>query len=372
MIHLYNKCYLELDNKIDIDLNRYVISKAHGHEVWEKIKDIQRGTLFGYQDSAGSKDIVSIMMSMYFTVLNKDDKLVYYVDLETFPKFLASWYKFLLPNLELEEAANLYKAIVLYHNVYHRYVYQEQNSVEELVLDYDPAVFIKEFESLEDVKYNDQERYFRELIIGNTSFEFKIASFLYNESLSVELSDITRVLLTKEVENALIELREIFYSLFLRPEFSTKIGLSKTYDLTNANEVYQDGSKYVDLLFNSRIWKTSALSLASTNSTTVDVASLTEEDGQAFKDFITDIGILTSYDSDSIIQDSLYLTDYLRNIKEGFTIEEMRDFIVKEYKKVNSASIFNSTALPSVNSYLLDRILKNTDNLEVLKKYSLS
>lgn len=371
MIHLYNKCYLELDNKIDIDRNRYVISKENGQGLWEKIKDIQRGTLYGCQDSVESKDIMSIVSSLYFTVKNKEDKLIYYVDLETFPKFLAAWYKFLLPNLDSKEAVNLYKAIVLYHNVYHRFVHQEQNSVEELILDYDADAFIKEFESLENIQYNDQEIYLRQLVVKDASFEFKIASFLYNESLSLELSDITRVLLIKEVENAFIEIREIFYSLFLRPEFSKRIGLNKTYDITNANEIHKDGSKYIELLFSDRIWKTSALSLASSNATTVNVFHLTDSDGQSFKSFIEDIGVLTSYDSDSIIQDGLYLTEYLANIKDGFTPEEMKEFIVKEYKKINSASIFNSTALPSVNSYLLDHILKNMDNTEVLKKYSL-
>jgi hypothetical protein len=371
MIHLFSKCYLELDNKIDINTDRYVISKENGSDVWEKIKDIQRGTLYGYQYSIDSSAISSTLSSIYFTLKNKDDKIVYYVDEESFPKFLAGWYKFLLPNLDESEASNLYKAIVLYHNVYHRFVFQEQSSVEELILSSDPSVFLEEFKSLKDVQYTDHEKYFRELILPSASFEFKIASFLKDGSMSKELSDITQVLLTKEVENALIEVREVFYSLFLRPEFSTKIGLNKTYNLSNAFDVYKDGSKYTELLFNNRIWKTTALSLASSSSSTVSVADLTEADGQEFRDFINDIGLLTSYDSDSIIQDGLYLTEYLSNIKGGFTSEEMKDFIVHEYKKVNSASIFNSTALPSVNSYLLDHILKNMENAEVLKKYSL-
>ena len=371
MIHLFGKCYLELDNKIDINTDRYVISKENGSDVWEKIKDVQRGTLYGYQDSIKSNAISSTLSSVYFSVKNKDDKIVYYVDEESFPKFLAGWYKFLLPNLDETEAGNLYKAIVLYHNVYHRFVFQEQNSVDELSLSSDASVFLDEFKSLKDIQYTDHEKYFRELIIPNASFEFKIASFLKDGSMRKELSDITQILLTKEVENSLIEVREIFYSLFLRSEFSTKIGLNKTYNLSNAFDIYKDGSKYTELLFNNRIWKTTALSLASSSSSTVSVGNLTESDAQGFHDFITDIGILSNYDSDSVIQGGLYLTEYLNNVKNGFTSEEMKDFIVKEYEKVNSASIFNSPALSSVNSYLLDHILNNMQNFEILKKYSL-
>lgn len=370
MIHLYNKCYLELDNKIDINVDRYVISKENGSDVWEKIKDIQRGTLYGYQDSIGANAVSSTLASIYFSVKNKDDKIVYYVDEESFPKFLAGWYRFLLPNLDETEAVNLYKAIVLYHNVYHRFIFQEQNSVEELILSSDPTAFLTEFKSLKDIQYADHEKYFREMILPSVSFEFKIASFLGEGSMSKELSDVTQILLIKEVENALIEIREIFYALFLRSEFSSKIGLNKTYNLSNAFDVYKDGSKYTELLFNNRIWKTTALSLASSHSLTVSVKDLTETDAQGFHDFISDIGILSNYDSDSVIQGGLYLTEYLNNIKNGFTPEEMKNFIVKEYRKVNSASIFNSPALSTVNSYLLDHILNNMETPEILKKYS--
>lgn len=371
MIHLFSKCYLEIDNKIDIHTDRYVISKENGSDVWENIKDIQRGILYGCQEGIESDNVVSTLASIYFTLKDKEGKIVYYVDEESFPKFLAGWYKFLLPNLDSEEASNLYKSIALYHNVYHRFVFQEQNSIEETFLSPDPSAFLKEFRSLEGISYTDHERYFREMILPNSSFEFKIASFLKDGSLVEDLSSITQVLLTKEVENILIETREIFYSLFLRPEFSKRMGLNRSYNLSNAFEVYEDGSKYTDLLFNDRIWKTRSLTLASSKSSTVNIDKITESDINSFKDFIDDLGFITLYDSNSVIQDGLYLTNYLNNIRDGFTPEEMKSFIINEYSKINSSSIFNSPALSSVNSYILDHILNNREDGEVLRKYSL-
>lgn len=371
MIHLFSKCYLALDNKIDIHRDRYVISKENGNDAWDKIKDIQRGTLYGYQESIEANSVSSVLSSIYFTIKNKEDKFIYYVDEESFPKFLAGWYKFLLPNLNEKEASNLYRAIVLYHNVYHRFVFQEQNSVKELVLSSDPTGFINEYKSLKDVKYADHEKYFRELILPNASFEFKIASFLSDGSMAEDLSRSAQVLLRKEVEGALIEAREIFYSLFLRPDFSSKIGLNKTYNLSNAFDVHKDNSKYTNLLFNDRIWNTSSLSLASSSGATVNLESVTESDGQEFVDFAHDLGFLEMYDSGSVIQDGMYLIEYLDNIKNGFTSEELKEFIVQEYQKMNSNSVFNTPSLPTVNSYLLDYILNNMNDEEVLEKYSL-
>lgn len=374
MIHLFDRFYLEVDDKIDVHLNRYIISNRVGSEVWEKVKEIQRGKLFGFQNEVNPEDVILVISSVFFNMANREDKIIFYVDHESLPKVLAAWARFLFPNIDDSEAVNFYKSYMVYYNVYNQY-YDNPWTVINLSLPIETEKFKEYFLKLKDRKLTDGERYFKELILEKMSMEFKIATFLYNERLFDNIViDLTKFM-TKEVENQLIESREGFYGLFLKSSFQERVGLNKKYTIANIEEIFTESSESVAFLFDKRIWNSDYLTTASSSGNAINIKNITSADldhMNRYWDVLWNISGLTE-DSDLTVENNLlYINDYILKIQNGFTKESLVEFLIKENQKVNSLGVLNSSIIPTVNSYILEHILSNINNQEVLKKYSLT
>lgn len=373
MIHLFDRFYLEVDDKIDIHSNRYVISNRVGSEIWEKVKEIQRGKLYGFQKDIEVEDVVLVIASTFFNVPNRSDKIVFYVDHETVPKFLAAWSRFLFPNIDENEAINFYKSYIVYYNIYNQY-YDNPWSVMNLALPLEVEKFKEYFLKVKGIKETDSVKYFKEMILEKISMEFKIATFLYNEGMFENIVNDLNKFMVKEIENQLIESREGFYSLFLKKSFQERVGLSKEYTLSNIEEIFTESSESVAFLFDKRIWKSDYLSNATSSGGNINIENITAQDLEHMEnywDVLWNLKGLTE-DSDFTVQNNLlYIKDYILNVQNGFTKESLKEFLMKEYQKINALSVLNSSLIPTVNSYILDHILTNSNNQEILKKYSL-
>lgn len=114
MLHLFNKVYLEFDNKINVDLDRVVISQQFGIQMSSEYEKYTYGQLIRH-----SKTLEELNDEIVFDDLilelkghgeRTNKKIVIYCDKQNYLKFIASWMKLMMPNLDLDtfkDIANL-------------------------------------------------------------------------------------------------------------------------------------------------------------------------------------------------------------------------------------------------------------------------
>lgn len=106
MLHLFNKVYLEFDNKINVGIDRVVISEQYGIPMSSEFEKYTYGKLIRYTKSI--KDLSSkitfddfiLELKEHNTRSNK--KLIVYCDRTNYIRFMASWFKLMMPNLDYE------------------------------------------------------------------------------------------------------------------------------------------------------------------------------------------------------------------------------------------------------------------------------
>lgn len=111
MLHLFNKVYLEFDDKIEINFDRVVISERYGISMYKELDKIAYGELIAY--GLSYEDVISNDFSGFIATLKdfgntSKKKIIIYCDKNAYKKFIAQWFKSILPNLDF----NSFKKIV--------------------------------------------------------------------------------------------------------------------------------------------------------------------------------------------------------------------------------------------------------------------
>jgi hypothetical protein len=106
MLHLFNKVYVEFDNKINIDLDRVVISEQYGLPMATEYEKFTYGRLIRYAKSLNELN-ESIVFDEFILELKghserTNKKIMVYCDKENYLKFIASWMKLMMPTLDLD------------------------------------------------------------------------------------------------------------------------------------------------------------------------------------------------------------------------------------------------------------------------------
>ena len=104
MLHLFNKVYLEFDDKIDVNLDRVVISNRYGIPMSQNIEKISYGKVIHF-----SKNLNELNSTISFENLitelklhgdSSGKKIMIYCDKQNYIRFMATWFKLVLPNLD--------------------------------------------------------------------------------------------------------------------------------------------------------------------------------------------------------------------------------------------------------------------------------
>ena len=69
MLHLFNKVYLDFDSKIEINLDRVVISEQNGYPIYQALGLVAQGELFAFEKSLDSiaPDFIAFLISSSIT-----------------------------------------------------------------------------------------------------------------------------------------------------------------------------------------------------------------------------------------------------------------------------------------------------------------
>jgi hypothetical protein len=106
MLHLFNKVYVEFDNKINVNIDRVVISEQYGIPMSNEFEKYTYGQLVRFAknlqelNSAITFDEFILELKSHSERTNK--KLIVYCDRTNYIRFMASWFKLMMPALDYE------------------------------------------------------------------------------------------------------------------------------------------------------------------------------------------------------------------------------------------------------------------------------
>lgn len=106
MLHLFNKVYLEFDDKVDIDYDRIVISEEYGIQMSIDMDKLAYGELMAYgktYEDVVKESFVGFISSIKDHAARTGKKVIIYCDREAYKKFMAQWFAVILPELTEQE-----------------------------------------------------------------------------------------------------------------------------------------------------------------------------------------------------------------------------------------------------------------------------
>jgi hypothetical protein len=121
MLHLFNKVYLEFDDKIEINFDRVVISEKYGIQMLQLLDQVAYGKLITFgksYDEVIDGDFYKFIESVRDFGIESNKKIIIYCDKSSYKKFTAQWFKSTLPNLNFDA----FKTIVD-HTIYNQRIY---------------------------------------------------------------------------------------------------------------------------------------------------------------------------------------------------------------------------------------------------------
>lgn len=372
MIHLFKKVYLTTDRFIDIHADRIVVSKTAGFVVSSDI--ISHGTLvangISLFDIIGPGKKYSSMLDMLVQIndmVNQTNgKFYIFADEDALSTILHSWYKLILPNAENTSISQLVNSAVFRINVFYLNTFSSSQGTNvlttPLTIPEPDASFYVTGDLPPDVK-------------SNASVEFLLASYLTNGSMKESLKQSLSVLIKKDLEKYLLELKEIFFVHLMTPKFVALLDLPVTPSLDNLEEVLTWNSKFVEVFTSQRLWNTPYMTMPSASHANIKINALTPEDVAVLKEFTTKAGSVWSEElSYMFVKSDISKLDFLGTQNpETFTDELLNQIIDVEASYDHAAGSFFSIDLASVNHYLITAILnaRNSGNLEYIVPFSL-
>ena len=377
MIHLFKKVYVSPDKFIDLSLDRIVVSERFGVKLLSSLNETAKGLLISkgqnFDELIGQEKEYSDWES-FFKELDRiqtktSSKVMIYCDDASMMRLLSAWFKLILPNSTKTSIESLIESYIFKYNVFHKARFSTNNGNLYYDFNFDASSFSNEYDSLGTLTPGE----FITKIKSNVGIEFLLASYLKNKSYKDELKNVLKVLITKDLEKYLYELKEIFFVHILTNRFTNKLNLNKTYTFDNFTEIENDGSKFVELFINERIWNYKYMSHPSSSRNNINLKNITEEDKKLFKEFTTISGSTWNEEGIySFIKSDVNKLDFLQCFT-NFTDELLDKIIETESNFEHAAGSFFSIDLESVNHYLISEILeahKNKDE-KFITNYSL-
>lgn len=106
MLHLFNKVYLEFDNKINVDIDRVVISETYGIPMSSQLQQFSYGELIRFSKNLNelTSEITfdDFILELKSHSVRTNKKIIIYCDKVNYIRFMASWFKLMMPELDYD------------------------------------------------------------------------------------------------------------------------------------------------------------------------------------------------------------------------------------------------------------------------------
>lgn len=376
MLHLFKKVYVATDHIIDVSFDRVVISAEHGHDLLDSLKASQPGELLAFAKEA--KNLIGSKELPYMDTMDMFDKLgdhtdatgkrvVIYCDNKAFKVMMALWFKLIFAKPNADACVDLLESMVFKYEVFNQGRFSGNAGLGQHKIDIEG--FKKVFQNANKPTAARRKQFINENKAA-LSFEYLLATYLANGKMKKELKTVMKILLKKDLEKYLLELKETFFTHILTQRFTDTLGLDKTYDFTNYNEILKDKSEFPSLFMNKDIWKTPFMAVPSSGKN-VNFDAITAKHIKSFQKFTELAG--ATWEEETIhqhVKSDVSKLDFVKAVSTGeITDKELEHILDVESSYVHEAGSFFSIDLETVNTYFVQGLLDG--NKEFREQYAI-
>jgi hypothetical protein len=253
MLHLFNKVYLEFDNKINVDIDRVVISEQYGVPMSSEFEKYTYGQLIRFtkniEDLSSEITFDDFILELKGHSNRTNKKLIVYCDRINYIRFIASWLKLMMPTLDYKT----YKTIATLTIYRERCVSNTQLSSHN-TLDVGPIFEVFTEEDWQDGWDNKILGQISPALMGvNISYEFLLANYLAGDRNYVEpLLSTAHRFLRRFFQELFTDNRQMVLLNINNHRLQEALGYSGIADVTgNPLEHIEELKYYTD----DQIWK---------------------------------------------------------------------------------------------------------------------
>jgi hypothetical protein len=329
---------------IDISFDRVVLSEKYGIKMSEQLDKVSYGELLMYADKFANlgKSFDDFIKALNEHSSKTNKRIVIYVDNISFMELISNWLFRLFKNIDANTAWFVVDSYLKKTKKHQSWRSNHSSSQVEIYKDVNETDFKKIFNGLVVDKIDAVYSTIKEQI----SLEFLIASYKYDGSNLTPLTSSLEKLLTRTLQEILLEVKHTVYKNQYKPNFN--ISFDETF------------------FSSSTLYKSELLGKVGSASN-VDIINSSAEDVKKFKDIAKQVYLnWDKFSENSPIINKLDLFDLLR---AGLTKQEVDKVLQMEKEDTSNVRIYSSYDEELINIYLLDYILNQ--NSEQLKSYQL-
>ena len=222
MLHLFNKVYLELDDKIELNLDRAVIG-PNGVVMANDLTGLTQGELVHYSTSFPT-DFVNFITKLRAHGTSTGKKIVVYADKENYKKFIVTWFKTILPNLDETIFNKIIELTVFKERVISNTQLQTVSSLNMTQL----------WEGLGDFDFDgvtvtDEERAYIKMLNLNLSYEYLLADhFSGSTNYTSKLNTTVHMFLKRWFKELFTDNREMVLMNLNNKSFQDGLGYTQS------------------------------------------------------------------------------------------------------------------------------------------------
>jgi hypothetical protein len=397
MFHLFKKVYLDFDTKISMSQDRIICSETHGGiddliDLSKAFYGLKINSVKSIGDLVGTEKPYNTFYDFFLSIdkfSTENNTSVYiYCDKISYYKLYFMWHKIILSSPDFSNMFNCLKAH-MFRQVGILNRGRAERGVKSIGEMNDWLITEQESKDIWDSIILNQEEHtnlsnFTKQNAQHLGIEYLLASYLYDGRYSAELTKTMSVLVRKDIEKLLYELKEMILGNPFHPLILKILKVENgPYDFSNFVNIINDNSSLVQLLFRKDIWGENNISLLQPSSKgTIDFSSISDEEVAQLKAITHKFyGVLylspEKASEDELIIEKYFEVDKIDFIKllrkDVWSNEDMREILEYEIShQYDFAGSFSSLYVQSVNDYLIVHLIRNSENKEVLKPFVLN
>lgn len=364
MLHLFNKVYLEFDDKIDINYDRIVISEQHGLQMYNVIDKIAYGELMTYgktYEEVVTESFVGFISSIRDHAANSGKKVIIYCDNDAYKKFMAQWFAVILPGMTKKE----FRTIVDY-TIYNQRI--TSNTQLSSVYSTNLKSLWEGVGSIDDAwkktkAFTEHElETFKQLDI-NFSYEFLLAAYLSgDDTRKEELRKTMHMFLRRWFKELLTDNRQMVLLNLTNHKFLSTFNIG-SIDITSLDPL--SGVKGFELYADDEIWERDQNQYG-----VCKLEGLSEEKAKGIADLL--VSVYDKFEGMQIDRSVFGMLQFITAAtKETLTDEEMESIIEYVVNTPCDTCLVPRFDFQNVNFPLMQYFLSQKFNGKDLSKYRL-
>lgn len=251
MLHLFNKTYLEFDDKIELNFDRVIISNINGVNILDSLDKVVQGKLIKYGKNLDSFNFADLINEINSYGQSSNKKLVIYCDKVNYIKFATKWLKTILPNLDFESFSKLMELTIYKERIISNSQMQSVVPVKQDILWEGLGDLSSHFNS---ITISNEDRLSVKNLDLKYSYEFLLADhFSGLSNYTSSLTTIVHLFLQRWFKELFKDNREMVLLNVLNKNFQTALDFNNTnINLNSSNPI--NGISSLQYYSDNTIW----------------------------------------------------------------------------------------------------------------------